>query len=299
MTPPEVTGKDTAAPTEADATVESALPRLSRVPAFRRGPIRPATDKATVERIVEVRPWTEKLFSFRLSRPASFRFEPGQYARLGITGEAGSVIWRAYSMVSANYDEHLEFFSIVVPDGAFTTRLARLGVGDTLLLEKNAYGYLTTGRFVGGQDLWLLASGTGVAPFLSILRDPTVWARYDNIVLAYSVREARDLAYRDEIAALDRQEILADVGAHRGKLRFVPIVTRQQVPDTLGRRLTALIAGGELERFVDLRLDADRSRILICGNPQMLDDVRHVLMARGFRPDRSREPGHFATENYW
>jgi ferredoxin--NADP+ reductase len=199
-------------------------------------------------------------------------------------------------MVSASYDEYLEFFSIIVPDGAFTTRLARLVPGDTLRVEKQAYGFLTTDRFVGGKDLWMMASGTGVAPFLSILRDPQVWERFDNLVLAYSVREARDLAYGDEIARLGNDELFA---AHRHKLRFAPIVTREKVPGALDRRLTDLIADRGLEESLGLPLDAERSRVLVCGNPQMLDDLRAALTARGLRPDRSKEPGQLAFENYW
>ena len=253
-------------------------------------------DKATEERILEIRPWTERLFSFRVTRPAAFRFQPGQFARLGIASGKGGVIWRPYSMVSASYDEYLEFFSIIVPDGAFTTRLARLKCGDPLYVEKPSYGYLTTDRFVGGRDLWMLASGTGVAPFLSILRDPAVWERFDHLVLAYSVREARDLAYREEISALARHELFAP---HGHKLRFVPIVTRERLPGILDRRLTELLKDGALEGFVGLAIDPERARILVCGNPQMLDDLRGVLTDRGLQPDRGRAPGHFACENYW
>ncbi len=266
------------------------------LPVFSRGLIQAPTDKATEERVLEVRTWTERLFSFRMTRPPAFRFQPGQFARLGIASGKGGIIWRPYSMVSASYDEYLEFFSIVVPAGAFTTRLAGIKSGDALFLEKKSYGYLTTSRFVGGRDLWLLASGTGVAPFLSILRDPAVWEQYDNIVLAYSVRAAADLAYRDEIAALAQDELFAP---HGHKLRFAPIVTREQVPGMLTRRLTGLIKDGELERSVNLPLDSERSRILVCGNPQMLDDLRDVLTGRGLRPDRGRDPGNFACENYW
>jgi ferredoxin--NADP+ reductase len=266
------------------------------LPAWKRGLIPSVTDKATEERILDVRPWTERLFSFRLTRPAAFRFEPGQFARLGVASGSGGTVWRAYSMVSAAHDEHLEFFSIVVPGGAFTTRLSGLRPGDTLQIEKKAHGYLTTGRFVGGRDLWLLATGTGVAPFLSILRDPAVWQAYDNLVLAYSVRELRDLAYREEIAALAGDQLFAP---HGHKLRFVPVVTRERVPGVPDRRLTALIADGELERRAGLPLDVDRARILVCGNPQMLDDLRDLLVARGLQPDRGKAPGNFAFENYW
>lgn len=265
-------------------------------PAFRRGAMPSPIEKSTEERILEVRRWTDSLISFRTTRQRGFRFKPGQFARLGVASGKGGIVWRAYSMVSADYDEHLDFFSIVVPGGAFTTRLARLGVGDTLHVEKQAFGFLTTDRFAGGGDLWLLASGTGVAPFLSILRDPGVWERFDRLILAYSVRYRADLAYRDEIAALPGDELFAP---HGHKLRFVPVVTREQVPGLLDRRLTQLCADGTLEREVQVPFDPARSRVLVCGNPRMLDDLRDVLTTRGLKPDRSREPGNLAFENYW
>lgn len=267
-------------------------------PEFRRLPPDPL-EKASAERILSIRRWSEKLFSVRVSRSPAFRFTPGQWVRLGIpsgSGLPGSIIWRPYSMVSADYDDYLEFFSILVPGGAFSSRLAAAGIGDTLYVEKQPYGYLTAARFTGGRHLWLLASGTGVAPYLSILRDPDVWQRYDEHVLAYSVSLARDLAYQSELAALATDELL---GTGRPPLRFVPIVTREAAPGALQARLPALIADGSLERVAGLVLAPEDSRILVCGNPQMLDDVRDALQARGLRPDRSAIPGHFATENYW
>lgn len=269
-------------------------PQPKATPSWGKPPPSPLL-KGTAEKILHMQRWTERLFSFRLSRPAAFRFQPGQFARLGLDGPLGSTIWRPYSMVSTAYDEHLDFFSIQVPDGAFTSRLATCKVGDTVYVEKTAYGYLTTSRFVGGSNLWLLATGTGIAPFLSILRDPAVWAQYEHIVLAYSVRQAADLAYRDEIAALPQHPLWAEQGH---KLRFVPIITREQLPGTLSQRLDRAISDGSLETAAQLTLGND-SRILLCGNPQMLDDVRAALSARGLRPDLGRAPGHFASENYW
>lgn len=263
---------------------------------FRPGVAPLPTDKATLEDVLSIRPWCDKLLSFRTTRSRSFRFQPGQFVRLGLAGAAGDVVWRPYSMVSASYDEYLEFFSILVPDGAFSDRLARLGVGEPIYVEKAPYGYLTTSRFVGGQDLWLLASGTGLAPFLSILRDPEVWGQYENIVLAYSARLAKELAYQEEIAALAGDALFA---GEKARLHYVPIVTREAVPGWLGQRLNVLLGDGSLERRVGLPIDRERSRLLICGNPQMLDDVRGILQTRGLRPDRSREPGNFASENYW
>lgn len=256
-------------------------------------------EKATAERILSIRRWTEKLFSIRVTRSPTFRFTPGQWVRLGISsgsGLPGSIIWRPYSMANAPHDEYLEFFSILVPGGAFSSRLATVQVGDTLYVEKQVYGFLTTSRFVGGRHLWMLASGTGVAPFVSILHDPEVWQRYDERVLAYSVRETKELAYLDELAALGQNEWL---GAGYSSLRFVPVVTREDTPGLLHERLPKLIASGELETTANLRLSAEDSRILVCGNPQMLDDVRDALVERGLRMDRSSTPGNFATENYW
>jgi len=256
-------------------------------------------EKATAERILETRQRTEKLFSIKVSRSATFRFTPGQWVRLGIpsgSGLPGSVIWRPYSIVSAIYEDHLEFFSILVPQGAFSSRLAMSNVGDSLFVEKQAYGYLTAERFIGGRHLWLLASGTGVAPYLSILRSPDVWERYEEHILVYSVSYARELAYLDALPALATDELL---GVSRPPLRFVPIVTREVVPKTLSVRLPALINDGILEREAGLALSPDDSRILLCGNPRMLNDVRDALVARGLRSDRSSVPGQFATENYW
>src|SRR5512134_517497 len=164
-------------------------------------------DKYTTERITAVRPWTENLFSFRTTRDRGYRFVPGQFARLGVPGAAeGSIVWRAYSIASASYDEHLEFFSVVVPGGAFTGRLATLKEGDAIHVERKSYGFLTTDRFRAGRDLWMLATGTGLAPFLSILREFETWESYDNLVLVQSVRTQQELAYEELIRGFDRSE---------------------------------------------------------------------------------------------
>lgn len=259
--------------------------------------------KWTEERILSIKRWAPQLFSLRTTRYSGFRFVPGQFARLGLplngADAHGEAVWRAYSMASASYDEHLEFFSIVVPDGEFTSRLNTLQVGDPLLIEKASFGFLTTDRFAGGRDLWLLASGTGVAPFLSILREPQVWQDYENLVLVYSVREARDLAYADEIAALPQQAILADLDTRRARLHFVPVVTREPVPGALDARITQLLADGRLEAQTGLPLSAAHSRVMVCGNPQMAIDLRKQLTERGLQVGRRGQPGQLAFENYW
>jgi len=254
-------------------------------------------DKYTTERITAVHPWTENLFSFRTTRDRGYRFVPGQFARLGVPGAAeGSIVWRAYSIASAAHDEHLEFFSVVVPGGQFTSRLARLRQGDAIHVERRSYGFLTTDRFEAGRDLWMLATGTGLAPYLSILHDFHTWEDYENLVLVQSVRTQAELAYEDLIRGFEGSEYY---GEYAHKLRYVRIVTREPVEGTLRDRVTKLLGSGVLEENVGLRLDHERSRIMLCGNPEMVEDSRKLLVGRGFRPSRRGDPGQLAMENYW
>ncbi len=264
-----------------------------------------SSDKFTAERILWIHPWAPNLFSFRLSRHAGFRFVPGQFARLGVkkpdpdnpkspSGE--KIVWRAYSIVSADYDEHLEFYSIVVPGGEFTSELARLAVGDTVYVEKIPYGFMTTDRFENGKDLWLLATGTGLAPFMSMLWDFRNWDSYESLILVHSVRYANELAYAQTIEAFRADKHFAPLA---DKLRYVPVVTRAAVAGTLSARIPTLIDSGELERAAGVKLDHERSRIMICGNPEMVDDTRKHLTALGFAMSRRGKPAHMAVENYW
>ncbi|MCG8293629.1 ferredoxin--NADP reductase [Pseudomonas entomophila] len=255
-----------------------------------------SADKFTRQTLLDVQPLTPNLFSLRVSRDTGFRFRAGQFARLGVTKADGSVAWRAYSMVSAPHDEFLDFFSIVVPGGEFTSELSRLAEGDSLLIDRQAFGYLTLDRFVGGRDLWLLATGTGIAPFMSILQDFEAWERFDNIKLVYSVREAKELAYLKEIAGLEQRDYLAEFA---GKLQFIPVVTREQHPGALNARITTLIENGELEKAAGLALSPEHSRIMLCGNPDMIDETRKVLKARDLQLSLSKRPGQVAVENYW
>ncbi|TDF82036.1 ferredoxin--NADP reductase [Pseudomonas sp. H9] len=255
-----------------------------------------SAEKFTRQTLLDVQPLTPSLFSLRVTRDPGFRFRSGQFARLGVTKADGSVVWRAYSMVSAPHDEHLDFFSIVVPGGEFTSELSRLKEGDSLLIDRQAFGFLTLDRFADGRDLWLLATGTGIAPFVSILQDFEAWQRFESIKLVYSVREARELAYLDLIAGLEQREYLAEFA---GKLQFIPVVTREHYPGALNERITTLIENGELERAAGLALTPEHSRVMLCGNPQMIDDTRQVLKQRGLNLSLTRRPGQVAVENYW
>jgi len=255
-----------------------------------------SAEKFTRQTLLDVQSLTPSLFTLRTTRDPGFRFTAGQFVRLGVTKADGSTVWRAYSLVSSPFDEHLDFFSIVVPDGEFTSELSRLRVGDTLMVERQATGFLTLNRFVDGRDLWMLGTGTGVAPFLSILQDFEVWEKFERIILVYSAREAKELAYQALIKALGEREYLAEY-AH--KLTYVPIVTREQHLGALNGRITTLIENGELERAAGVELTPEHSRVLICGNPQMVDDTRQLLKQRDMNLSLSRRPGQVAVENYW
>ena len=253
-------------------------------------------EKFTRQTITHLHTWTPSLFSFRCTRDVGFRFNAGQFARLGVRKASGAVVWRGYSMVSSPFDEFLEFFSIVVPNGEFTSELSQLAVGDEILIEKQAHGFLTLDRFVDGEHLWLLATGTGVAPFLSILQDFDVWQRYEKIVLVYSVRTHAELAYQDLLAEILTREYVVDY-AH--KFTFVPVVTREAVIGCLDKRITDLLTSGELERFVDVPMQAEHARVLLCGNPEMVEDCRMLLQKRDMQLSLTRRPGAVAVENYW
>lgn len=253
-------------------------------------------EKFTRQRITDLHTWTPSLFSFRCTRDAGFRFTAGQFARLGVRKANGSIVWRGYSMVSSPFDEFLEFFSIVVPEGEFTSQLSQLTVGDEILIEKQAHGFLTLDRFVDGESLWLLSTGTGVAPFLSMLQDFEIWRRFERIVLVYSVRYAAELAYKDLLNEVLTREYVAEY-AH--KFTFVPVVTREDVAGCLGVRITDLLISGGLEKHVGLSMTAQSSRVMLCGNPEMVEDCRVLLQKRDMQLSLTRKPGAVAVENYW
>ncbi|MDC4342979.1 ferredoxin--NADP reductase [Acinetobacter baumannii] len=250
-------------------------------------------EKFSVEKVLSVHRWTPTLFSFTMTRPSHFKFTAGQFARIGLK-VGDELVVRAYSVVSSPFDETLEFFSIVVPDGAFTSNLQHLKVGDELYLEKIPYGYLTLARYQQPlpHDLWLLATGTGLAPFLSMLQDFETWSNYQKINLVYSVRTAAELAYVDRI-----QEIAETFGEGHLGFKFIPIITRDPSAP-LHERLPVLIENGELEKAAGLELSPVSSHVMLCGNPQMVDDTKEALKRRGLTMNRRGE-GNIAVENYW
>jgi len=260
-----------------------------------------AESKFTPEKVLSVHPWAPNLFSFRMTRDPAFAFVPGQFARLGVhradpdnpknpSGE--KIVWRAYSVASPADAHFLEFFSIVIPGGEFSAELARLRAGDTVYLERTNYGFLTLDRFEPTSDLWMLCTGTGLAPFLSMLADTTTWTRYKNLILVHSVQYPNELAYAGSLRAMP-------TGAESARLLYVPVVTRRRVPGTLSERVPVLIESGALERHTGLWIDSVNSRVLICGNPDMITATRKLLAQRGLAPSRRGKPGQLAVENYW
>jgi ferredoxin--NADP+ reductase len=200
-------------------------------------------DKFTTERVLSMRWWTPTLVSLRTTRYRGFRFTPGHYTRLGL-GADGDLVWRPFSLASAAYDDFLEFIAVLVPGGAFSEPLRGLREGDAIRVDKASYGFLTVDQLAHGRDLWMLASGTGLGPFLSILKEPAVWQNHERLVVAHSVRHSPELAWRDEIADMPQGELFDGAKA---RLTYLPIVTREPGATALSDRIPLLLADGHLE----------------------------------------------------
>ena len=276
-------------------------------------------DKSIRVKVIEVTRWAPTLLSFKVTRPDGFKFTAGQFVRLGIHGkdlqyfaqnhetklitsetqdkpiDLDGYVFRAYSVASSPYDEFIEFFSVVIPEGEFTSKVNHIQVGDSLLLNTTPFGYLTLARYQLPlpNDLWLLATGTGLAPFLSILKTIDVWQQYQRIILVYSARTSQELAYQAEIDAI--KSIYGDNGA---AFVFLPIVTREADYAGEKARIPNLILSGKLTQLVGQKLDKERSHVMLCGNPQMVEDTKEALKSIGLTMNRRGE-GNIAVENYW
>jgi ferredoxin--NADP+ reductase len=253
-------------------------------------------EKWTLETVLSVHYWTPTLFSFRTTRHGDFRFTPEHYARLGLESSSASLVWRPVSLVSAASDEVLEFLVVLIPGGEFSEALGRLKSGDAIRVEKLTFGFMTVDQLAAGRDLWLLASGTGLGPFMSILRNPATWSSFEDLIVFHSVRRAAELTYREEISALARvHELIGE----KAKLTYLPVVTREPGAVALASRIPQLLADGVLERTVGMALCVKTSRLMVCGNPKMAQGVRELLSGRGFSTSRRNAPGQMAFENYW
>ena len=245
------------------------------------------------ERVTDVHHWTDRLFSFKTTRSQGFRFKNGHFTMIGLERE-GKPLLRAYSMASANHEEELEFFSIKVPDGPLTSALQHIRVGDELLVNSKATGTLVLDHLLPGRHLYLLATGTGLAPFLSIIKDPEIYEQFDRVILTHGVRYIDELAYQRQISEeLPRHEYLGDLV--RGKLLYYPTVTRE--PYRNNGRLTDLLASGKLPEDLGLPpIDPGADRFMVCGSPAMLRDVCALLDERGFNESRHGEAAHYVIE---
>ena len=247
-----------------------------------------------VEHVLSVHHWTRDYFSFRTTRGAGLRFANGQFVMIGLPVD-GKPLMRAYSIASANWEEDMEFFSIKVPNGPLTSRLQHLKVGDEILVGRKPTGTLLISDLHPGRNLYLLATGTGLAPFLSIIRDPDTYERFERVIVTHGVRGVGDLAYRDLITKeLPRHEYLGEMISRQ--LLYYPAVSRE--PFEHQGRLTDLMDNGQMMRDLGIEpLDSAHDRAMICGSPQMLADFRSILDGRGFKAaPRIGTPGEYVFE---
>ena len=246
------------------------------------------------EYVLEVHHWNDTLFSFRTTRDPGFRFDSGHFVMLGLEVD-GKPLLRAYSIASANYEEHLEFVSIKVVNGPLTSRLQHLKPGDPIIVSRKPTGTLVLNDLKPGKHLYLLGTGTGLAPFLSIVRDPETYERFDKIVLAHGVRRTSDLVFAQYLEhELPRHAFVGELV--REKLVYYPSVTREPFPHR--GRLTDAIVDERMSEFAGLPpMNPQTDRIMLCGSPAMLEDACALLDGRGFQASpRTREPGDYVIE---
>ena len=240
-------------------------------------------------KVIELHRWTGQLVSLKVAADP-IAFEAGQFTKVALPVD-GKMLARAYSFASPPHAPHYEFYYVIVPDGPLTPLLGRLQPGDAVWLSPHAVGFLVLSEVPDAENLWLLATGTGIAPFLSILRSDTAWRRYRRVVLVEAVRHAGELAYREELQRLKRE--------HEGRFDAVTFVSREQAPGALAGRIPRAILDGRLEAAAGTALSAADSQVMICGNPDMVTDSVQALAQRGMKKHRRRSPGHITVENYW
>ena len=245
------------------------------------------------EQVTEVHHWTDRLFSFKTTRDPGFRFKNGHFTMIGLERE-GKPLMRAYSMASANYEDELEFFSIKVPDGPLTSKLQNIRVGDELLVNSKATGTLVLDHLLPGRNLYLIATGTGLAPFMSIIKDPEIYEAFDKVILTHGSRTVDELAYRELITGdLPRNEYLGETIAD--KLLYYPTVTREKFRNN--GRLTDLLRIGKLPKDLGLPpISVEHDRFMICGSPSMLKDITGMLDSQGFEESRHGVAAHYVIE---
>lgn len=249
----------------------------------------------SVETITSVHQWTDNLFSLKMSRPASFRFRSGEFVMIGLPKEDGKPLLRAYSMASPSYEEEIEFLSIIVQDGPLTSRLQHIKAGDPIYLGKKPTGTLVTDALLPGKRLFMLSTGTGLAPFMSLVRDPEVYGMFDEVIVVHSVRRVSDLAYRELLESkLEGDPLLED--EDRERMIYVPTVTREDFHTQ--DRIQTLIDDGRLfeQSKGPKRFDPETDRVMLCGSMSMIKDHAADLENRGFEEGANNKPGQFVIE---
>lgn len=246
------------------------------------------------ERVLTVHHWTDRLFSFTTTRDTGFRFSNGHFTMIGLRQPNGKPLLRAYSIASANYEEHLEFLSIKVPDGPLTSQLQHIKPGDIIVMGRKPTGTLLLDYLLPGKNLYLMGTGTGLAPWMSIIRDPDTYERFEKVILMHGVRQVEELAYRDYITQeLPQHEFLGEMVSNQ--LIYYPTVTRE--PFKRQGRIGDLIESGQVARELGLpELNPETDRVMICGSPEMLKTLKELCEKRGFKEGNTSTPGDFVIE---
>ena len=246
------------------------------------------------EKVLSVHHWTDRLFSFTTTRDQALRFSNGHFTMIGLRGDNGKPLLRAYSIASANYEEHLEFLSIKVQDGPLTSKLQHIQVGDTIVVGRKPTGTLLIDYLTPAKRLYLIGTGTGLAPFMSIIRDPDTYERFEQVILLHGVREVKELAYRDYITKeLPQNEFLGEMVSKQ--LLYYPTVTREAFEHQ--GRVTDLLENGKISADLGIpALNAAEDRVMICGSPEMLRDLKALCEKLGFVEGNTSTPGQFVIE---
>ncbi len=246
------------------------------------------------ETITSVKHWTDRLFSFRVTRPQSLRFRSGEFVMIGLMGENGKPLLRAYSIASPNWDEELEFYSIKVPDGPLTSKLQHIQPGDEIILRPKPVGTLVLDAILPGKRLWFFATGTGIAPFASLMRDPETYERYEEIIMVHTCREVAELEYgRELIESLNDDPLIGEMVD--GKLRYYPTTTREDSPQ-MGRITDNLLSGKIFKDLGIPPISPDTDRGMVCGSLGFNADMKDVLEGFGLNEGANSDPAEYVVE---
>lgn len=258
-------------------------------------PVKPAKPHLPdAQTVTAVQHWTDRLFSFRVTRPQTLRFRSGEFVMIGLMGDNGKPLLRAYSIASPNWDEELEFYSIKVPDGPLTSKLQHIKVGDEIILRPKPVGTLVHDALLPGKRVWFLATGTGIAPFASLMRDQETYEKYDQVIMMHTCRTADELEYgRKLVEDLKNDELIGEMV--EGKLRYYPTTTREDTAH-MGRITDNLSSGKVFEDLGLPRMNAQEDRAMVCGSLAFNVDVKAVLESFGLREGANSEPLEYVVE---